>query len=53
MLTALKRQGYEPKIEKIQQDSLLHINVGPFSTRADAETMRQRLMHDGYNAIIR
>jgi cell division septation protein DedD len=53
MLTALKRQGYEPKIEKIQQDSLLHINVGPFSTRADAETMRLRLMHDGYNAIIR
>jgi pilus assembly protein CpaC len=53
MLTALKRQGYEPKIEKVQQDSLLHINVGPFSTRADAETMRQRLMHDGYNAIIR
>lgn len=53
MLQALRRQGYQPTISRVQQDSLLHIDVGPFPTRSDAETMRQRLLHDGYDATIR
>jgi pilus assembly protein CpaC len=53
MLAALRRQGYEPTVNRAPQDSLLHINVGPFPNRSDAETMRQRLLHDGYDAIIR
>jgi len=53
MLAALRRQGYEAKVERLQQDSLLHIDVGPFPSRADAESMRQRLVHDGYDPSIR
>jgi cell division septation protein DedD len=53
MLAALRRQGYEPSVNRAQQDSLLHINVGPFPSRSDAVTMQQRLLHDGYDAIIR
>jgi cell division septation protein DedD len=53
MLAALRRQGYQPTVNRAQQDSLLHIDVGPFSSRSDAETMRQRLLHDGYDASIR
>ena len=53
MLAALRRQGYQPSITRAQQDSLLHINVGPFSSQADAESMRRQLLHDGYDAIIR
>jgi len=53
MLEALRRQGYQPTVNRVQQDSLLHIDVGPFTTRSDAETMRQRLLRDGYDASIR
>jgi cell division septation protein DedD len=53
MLAALRRQGYEASVGRVQQDSLLHVNVGPFTSIADAESMRERLQHDGYNAIIR
>jgi cell division septation protein DedD len=53
MIAALRRQGYEAKVDRVQQDSLLHIDVGPFSTRSDAESMRERLLHDGYDASIR
>ena len=53
MLAALRRQGYQPTVTRVQQDSLLHINVGPFSSQTDAETMRRQLLHDGYDAIIR
>jgi len=53
MLEALRRQGYQPTVNRAQHDSLLHIDVGPFATRSDAETMRQRLLRDGYDASIR
>jgi pilus assembly protein CpaC len=53
MLAALRRQGYEASVSRVRQDSLLHVNVGPFTSMADAESMRQRLQHDGYNAVIR
>jgi pilus assembly protein CpaC len=53
MLAALRRQGYEASVSHMQQDSLLHVNVGPFTSIADAESMRERLQHDGYDAIIR
>jgi cell division septation protein DedD len=53
MLSALRRQGYQPTVTRAEQDSLLHINVGPFPSRSDAERMRQQLLQDGYDAIIR
>jgi DedD protein len=52
MIAALQRQGYQPTVNHTQQDSLLHINVGPFANKSDAERMRERLLHDGYDAII-
>jgi DedD protein len=50
---ALKGRGYSVAERSEPQDKLLHIQVGPFSNRKDAEAMRQRLMSDGYNAIIK
>ena len=52
MLAALRRQGYNAKVDRLQQDSLLHIDVGPFTSAASAESMRERLLHDGYDAVI-
>ncbi len=53
MVAALKRHGYDVTVNRDSQDTLLHLEVGPYANKADAETMRQRLLRDGYNAIIK
>ena len=53
LLNALKRRGYDVTIRHEPQDKLLHIQLGPFPTRKDADAMRQRLLADGYNAIVK
>ncbi len=53
MVAALKRHGYDIAVNHEPHDSLLHLNVGPFANKRDAETMRQRLILDGYNATIK
>ena len=53
MVAALKRHGYDVAVNRDPHDSLLHLDVGPFSSKAAAETMRQRLLLDGYDATIK
>lgn len=53
LVTALKRKGYNVAIRQVPQDKLLHVQIGPFATKKDAEAMRQRLLADGYNAIVK
>ena len=53
LLAALKHRGYTGLVRQQAQDKLLHIQVGPFPSKKDAETMRQRLITDGYNPIIK
>jgi DedD protein len=48
----LKRRGYTVAIRRVPQDKLFHVQIGPFSTRKEADTMRQRLQTDGYNNAI-
>ncbi len=50
---ALERRGYHINILRVPQDKLFHVQIGPFATRKDAEAMRQRLLNDGYNAIVK
>jgi len=52
IVTALRRKGYNVAVRQYPQDSLLHLQVGPFTSRTDAEAMRQRLVTEGYNATI-
>ena len=52
MVAALRRHGYSVAVNRDPHDSLLHLDVGPFASKADAETMRQRLLGDGYDATI-
>ena len=51
--TTLKRRGYAVVIRPDAGDHLLHVQVGPFGTRKDAEAMRQKLLGDGFNAYIK
>jgi pilus assembly protein CpaC len=53
MVAALKRHGYNVAVNHDPSDSLLHLEVGPFASKTDAEAMRQRLVVDGYNATIK
>jgi len=40
-------------LHRVPGDPLIHVQVGPFSNRADAIAMRQKLLGDGYNAILK
>lgn len=53
LTAALKRRGYAVVARSDGNDRLIHVQVGPFPSRKDAETMRQKLISDGYNAIIK
>ncbi len=53
LVSALRKRGYSVGIRHEAGDNLLHVQVGPFTTRADANAMRQKLLSDGYNAIVR
>jgi DedD protein len=48
----LKRRGYTVAIRREPQDKLFHVQIGPFSTKKEADAMRQRLQGDGYNSAI-
>jgi cell division septation protein DedD len=53
LVNALHNKGYDVAEHTLPQDKLIHIQVGPFATKADAEAMRERLIVDGYNAIVK
>jgi DedD protein len=52
-LAALKKYGYEVVARHEPQDQLLHIQIGPFATRKDAEAMRANVQAHGFNAIVK
>lgn len=53
LVAALKKHGYNAVVKNEPQDQLLHVQLGPFTTRADAMAMRARLLADGYNAVLK
>ena len=53
LMSALKKHGYNVAVRQEPQDKLLHVQIGPFANKKDAEAMRQRLLTDGYNAIVK
>lgn len=52
LVNALRRRGYAVAVRREVADSLLHVQIGPFANRNDANVMRQKLLNDGYNAIV-
>ena len=53
LVSTLKRRGYAVSIRNEPQDKLLHVQIGPFATRKDADVMRQKLLADGFNVIVK
>lgn len=52
-LAALKKYNYRVVVRHEPQDQLLHIQIGPFGTKKDAEAMRQDVLSHGFNAIVK
>jgi DedD protein len=54
LVSALRKLGYSAVVRSgAPQDKLLHVQVGPFSTRAEAIAIKQKLAGNGYNAILK
>jgi cell division septation protein DedD len=52
LVTALRRRGYAVSAHREAADGLIHVRIGPFSNRNDANQWRKKLLNDGYNAIL-
>jgi DedD protein len=53
LVAALRQRGYGVVVRSEPQDHLLHVQVGPFANRMQAAEIKQKLLSDGYNAIIK
>ena len=52
LTSALRRRGYAVVSRREPLDGLIHVRIGPFKTNEEAEKWRQKLLNDGYNAIV-
>jgi cell division septation protein DedD len=52
LMSALRKRGYAVMARRGFADNLIHVQIGPFATRAEATAMSQRLLGDGYNAEV-
>jgi cell division septation protein DedD len=53
LVEALKGKQYPAFSANIAGDKLFHIQVGPFADIKEAETLRAKLVSDGYNPILK
>jgi DedD protein len=53
LVDALKKKQYAAFAGNAPADKLFHIQVGPFPDIKDAETIRTKLVSDGYNPILK
>jgi len=49
---ALRKRGYRVTAGRDAEDNLIHVRIGPFNSREEAGKWRQKLLGDGYNAIV-
>ena len=52
LVNALRKRGYTVSARRELGDNLIHVQTGPYASRNDANEIRQKLLNDGYNAIV-
>jgi cell division septation protein DedD len=52
LVSALRMRGYTVTARREPADGLIHVRIGPFNSREEADRMCTRLLNDGYNAMI-
>jgi cell division septation protein DedD len=50
--TALRKHGYSVMARREPADGLIHVRIGPFNSRDEATHWRDKLLGDGYNAVV-
>jgi cell division septation protein DedD len=53
LVESLRGRQYQAFIADQSPDKLFHVQVGPFTDVKEAESMRTRLVNDGYNPILK
>jgi cell division septation protein DedD len=52
LVGALRKRGYAVVAKREPADGMIHVRIGPFASRDEANRWRQKLLNDGYNAIV-
>lgn len=52
LVSALLKRGYAVALSQDAADGQFHVRVGPFANLDQANAMRQKLLNDGYNAVV-
>jgi cell division septation protein DedD len=52
LVSALRQRGYTATARRDPADNQFHVRIGPFNSHNEANAMRQKLLNDGYNAIV-
>jgi DedD protein len=52
LVNALRKRGYAVNTRREPEDGLIHVRIGPFSSRDEADQWKLKLLNDGYNAIV-
>ena len=52
LVEALRRRGYAVSIRRLPTDNLIHVQIGPFRSQDEANRWKQKLLNDGYNAVL-
>ena len=52
LVNALRKRGYAVIARRDPIDELIHVRIGPFANRDEAMRWRQKLLSDGYNAML-
>ena len=50
---ALRKRGFNPTVRPGTSDKFFHVQVGPFTDKTQADAIKQHLLADGYNAIVK
>lgn len=53
LVSALRKKEYPVFVATVPSDKLFHVQVGPFAEMKDADAMKQKLVGDGYNPIVK
>jgi DedD protein len=52
LMNALRKRGYAVTARHEPADSMIHVQIGPFPTVKEANAMCEKLLGDGYNAVV-
>ncbi len=52
LVAALRKRGYSVTAAREPADGLIHVKIGPFNSQDEAIRWRDKLLGDGYNAVV-